>query len=146
MRDVVVIGAGISGLAAAWQLRAQGCDITVLERQTRTGGNAITERKNGFLIEHGPSTINAAVDEVRVLSENLGLDPSVVPLSDDVKRRFLVKDGALQGVAAHPLGFFTSSYLSPAARLRMLIAFTTYHQPQGNEKSRQHAAREGALS
>ena len=121
MRDVVVIGAGISGLAAAWQLRAQGCDITVLERQTRTGGNAITERKNGFLIEHGPSTINAAVDEVRVLSENLGLDPSVVPLSDDVKRRFLVKDGALQGVAAHPLGFFTSSYLSPAARLRMLL-------------------------
>jgi oxygen-dependent protoporphyrinogen oxidase len=120
MTDVVVIGGGISGLSAAWDLKSRGHSVTVLERQTRTGGNAISERRNGFLIEHGPSTINAAVNEVGTLSGSLGLDPAIVPLSDDVKRRYLVKGGTLSGVSARPLSFLTSSYLSPAARLRLL--------------------------
>ena len=120
MNDVVVIGGGVSGLSAAWDLKSRGHSVTVLERQTKTGGNAISERKKGFLIEHGPSTINAAVSEVGTLSASLGLDPAIVPLSDDVKRRYLVKDGTLSGVSARPLSFLTSSYLSPAARVRLL--------------------------
>jgi phytoene dehydrogenase-like protein len=51
--DVAIIGAGISGLVAAHSLRAAGCGVLVLERQVRPGGNAISERIGGFLMEHG---------------------------------------------------------------------------------------------
>ncbi|MCP3971906.1 MAG: NAD(P)/FAD-dependent oxidoreductase, partial [Rhodobacteraceae bacterium] len=56
-RKVAVIGAGISGLATAAALAECGCDVTVLERQVGVGGNAISERFDGFLMEHGPSTL-----------------------------------------------------------------------------------------
>ena len=59
MVDVAVIGGGVSGLATAWNLRRQGLDVVVLERQANPGGNAVSERIGGFLMEHGPSTIDA---------------------------------------------------------------------------------------
>ena len=62
-RDVVVIGGGVSGLTAAHSLMMRGFDVQLLERQIRTGGNAISERIDGFLMEHGPSSVNAAATE-----------------------------------------------------------------------------------
>ena len=121
MIDVAVIGGGISGLTAAYELRRKGYDVKVLERQVRPGGNAISENINGFLMEHGPSTINAAVPEVHDLSGALGLSSSVVELSDQVKHRYLVKHGKLNGIPVDPLGFLRSDYLSPIGRLRLMV-------------------------
>ena len=53
--DVIVIGAGVSGLAAAYDLSQSGHDVIVLERQVVVGGNAISERMGGFLMEYGPA-------------------------------------------------------------------------------------------
>jgi len=121
MIDVAIIGAGISGLTAAWQLKQQGLDVVVLERQQCAGGNAVSENINGFLMEHGPSTINAAVPEVGNLSTALGLAAAKVELGDDVKRRYLVKNDRLHGISVHPLGFLLSNYLSLPGRTRMLF-------------------------
>ncbi len=74
--DVAVIGAGISGLAAARELLRQGHRVVVLERQVRAGGNAISERVDGFLMEHGPSSVNAVSSAAGEFSTALGLDPS----------------------------------------------------------------------
>ena len=62
--DVIVIGGGVSGLTTAHDLVAQGYDVQVRERQMNIGGNAISERFDGFLMEHGPSTQNASVNGV----------------------------------------------------------------------------------
>jgi len=121
MIDVTIIGAGISGLTAAWQLKQQGLGVVVLERQQCAGGNAISENINGFLMEHGPSTINAAVPEVGKLSTAVGLTAAKVELGDDVKRRYLVKNDQLHGISVHPLGFLLSNYLSLSGRARMLF-------------------------
>ncbi len=120
MIDVAVIGGGISGLTAAIELKQQGYDVKVLERQVCSGGNAISENINGFLMEHGPSTINAAMSEVHNLSKAVDLESSTVRLSDDVKHRYLVKKGELKGISTHPLGFLTSDYLSLKGRLRLM--------------------------
>lgn len=45
---VVIIGAGLSGLACAWELQRQGCDVVVLEATARVGGRVLTNR-SGFL-------------------------------------------------------------------------------------------------
>ncbi|MDP7547441.1 MAG: NAD(P)/FAD-dependent oxidoreductase, partial [Alphaproteobacteria bacterium] len=72
--DVVIIGGGVSGLATAHDLKQRGHSVVVLERQAHTGGNAVSERRAGFLMEHGPSTMNAHLPVSNEISRQLGLD------------------------------------------------------------------------
>ncbi|MGM0558029.1 MAG: phytoene desaturase family protein [Myxococcota bacterium] len=55
MSDVIVIGAGFSGLAAAAHLAAGGADVRVLEKHDQPGGRARTWDKDGFHFDMGPS-------------------------------------------------------------------------------------------
>jgi phytoene desaturase len=57
MTRVVVIGAGLGGLAAALRLQGLGCDVTVLERRERPGGRAYQLRDRGYTWDTGPSLI-----------------------------------------------------------------------------------------
>ncbi len=118
--DVAIIGGGVSGLATAWALRQRGHCVVVLERQARPGGNAQSERIGGFLMEHGPSTIDARASAAADIAGQLGLSADHCELGPGVRNRYLVGDGALKGIPAHPLGFLMSDYLSVGGRLRML--------------------------
>jgi len=118
--EVAVIGGGISGLATAFALTGRGHRVVVLECQQRSGGNAISERIGGFLMEHGPSTINAMSEVACDVSNELGLDGDRVELGAGVRRRYLVGGGRLRAIATHPFGFLTSGYLSTRAKLRLL--------------------------
>lgn len=118
--DVIVIGGGVSGLATAQNLMARGLDVAVLERQIVAGGNAISERFDGFLMEHGPTTFNASVPDAVAHVAKLGLLEDASDLGPNVKRRYLRDQGKLTGVSAHPLGFLRSNYLSPLGRISML--------------------------
>jgi oxygen-dependent protoporphyrinogen oxidase len=134
MIDVAVIGGGVSGLATAAALMRDGRRVVVLERQVRTGGNAISERSGGFLMEHGPSSINGASEETGSWSRALGLDDQRVQLGAGVRRRYLVGGGGLFGISTHPLGFMTSGYLTLGARLRMMAEFAVPRgRPEGEE-------------
>lgn len=128
--DVLVIGAGISGLASAYELSRSGLDVIVLERQVVVGGNAISERVNGFLMEHGPSTVNALVSEANQFAEQLGIAKSRVDLGTGIHKRYLRDANGLHGIRTHALGFLTSPYLSIAGRLSVVCE---YFRPQRNK-------------
>ena len=119
--DVIVIGGGISGLATAHDLMGRGFDVQLLERQVRVGGNAISEKFDGFLMEHGPTTFNASVPEAVDQIKALDLLDSAHDLGPDVKRRYLRDNGNLTGISANPLGFFASDYLSLRGRTRIFL-------------------------
>jgi monoamine oxidase len=73
-RKVIVIGAGISGLAAAHALNTQGADVTVLEAKNRTGGRLWTDFSMGAPFEFGAGWIHGASDEnpVSNLADSVG--------------------------------------------------------------------------
>jgi len=63
--QVMVIGAGISGLACAKTLSQAGIDVRVLEADHRIGGRIKTDRKDGFLLDHGFQVLQTAYPEIR---------------------------------------------------------------------------------
>ena len=135
--DVAVIGGGISGLATACELTRQGHRVVVLERQVRAGGNAVSERIGGFLMEHGPSTVTAAIPDAARLSKSAGLDERRCDLGPEVRYRYLAGAGRLHRIATHPLGFLTSGYLSPLARLRLVAEMLV---PRGSGEAEETVA------
>ena len=135
MHDVIVIGGGISGLATAYDLMLRGLDVQLLERQVRVGGNAISERFDGFLMEHGPTTFNASVPEAVEQINALGLLDQAHDLGPNVKQRYLRDGGKLTGIAASPMGFFKSDYLSTKARFRILLEGLIPRNKSDNEET-----------
>src|SRR5262245_11267017 len=76
---IVVIGAGVSGLAAAWELaQTGGHQILVLESERRAGGIVVTEQVNGFIVEGGPDGFLAGEPELPALAAELGIAGRVV--------------------------------------------------------------------
>lgn len=57
LRDIIVIGAGIGGLAAAIRLAAAGRPVVVLEQNPQVGGKMGEVRADGFRWDTGPSVI-----------------------------------------------------------------------------------------
>ena len=68
----IVVGAGLSGLAAAHALARRGEHVLLLEASDRPGGVVRTERRSGFLLEVGPNTVRPS-SELWELIEELGL-------------------------------------------------------------------------
>src|SRR2546425_13182159 len=76
---VVVVGAGIAGLTAAWELqRSGGVDVTVLEAERRAGGVIVTEQVEGFIVEGGPDGFLAGEPELPALANELGIGDHIV--------------------------------------------------------------------
>lgn len=70
-RDVVVIGAGLTGLTTAFYLKRSGFDVEIVERENRIGGQIHTYRSGKYIFESGPNTGVVSYPEVAELFENL---------------------------------------------------------------------------
>lgn len=76
--DVVVVGAGLAGLAAARRLHEQGLDVLVLEARDRVGGRTLSQvQDDGRLIELGGQWVGPTQDAVLDLIAELGLETFV---------------------------------------------------------------------
>ncbi len=76
-KKVIIIGAGLAGLGAAYQLHKQGHEVTILEARLRAGGRVMTVRHpfaDGLYAEAGGEWINASHRHIIALAEELGLE------------------------------------------------------------------------
>ena len=55
--NIAVIGAGVTGLAAAARLASQGNRVTIFEKNNRIGGRMSQFTKDGFTFDMGPSIV-----------------------------------------------------------------------------------------
>ena len=72
--DVLVIGAGLAGLACARQLHRRGHSVQVLEASDRVGGRVRTERVDGFRVDRGFQVMLTAYPEARLALDYEALD------------------------------------------------------------------------
>jgi oxygen-dependent protoporphyrinogen oxidase len=88
--STVVVGGGLSGLAAAYRLQEAGHDVVVLERAPIAGGCARSEHRAGYLVDTGCDLINGTFARYLALVRELGLGDRLVRSSQIVD---IVRDG-----------------------------------------------------
>ncbi len=119
MKDtrVVVVGAGISGLAAAHALLERGAKVEVVEAGPAAGGRIRTFMEDGYLVEGGPNAVMDRDPRIkRLISATSGpWDPAPAKAP-----RYIVHGGRPVAVPMHPIRFLTSPLMPMAARLRLL--------------------------
>ncbi|MDR2012603.1 MAG: FAD-dependent oxidoreductase [Rhodanobacter sp.] len=71
--SIIVIGAGIAGLAAAHRLAAQGVNVTVLEAEDRPGGRMSTDMRDGWRIDRGAQFLSSGYRVIPELIQQCGL-------------------------------------------------------------------------
>ena len=139
-KHVIVIGAGLSGLACAHRLNQLGAEVTVLEASERAGGLLGTILKDGFLFESGPQSFQATEILVSLIRE-LGIE-NELQKADPSAARYILLHGRLQKIPTSPQAMLTSSLLGAGSRWRLLSEpFRRTIPPAGEESVAKFARR-----
>lgn len=118
--DAIVVGAGISGLAAAHRLKRSGFAVQVIEAAARPGGVIGTVTRDGCRFERGP---NSALDTTPLIGElvdHLGLNDALQFAAPAAEKRYVVRGGVLTALPTSPGAFLSSRLFSPSAKLALL--------------------------
>jgi protoporphyrinogen/coproporphyrinogen III oxidase len=92
--DIVIIGAGLTGLTAAYYLKKNGYNVILIEKNSKTGGVIDTVKEDGFVIETGPNTGVLSHPEVAELFEDLSDKCTLETANPESKRRLIWKSGS----------------------------------------------------
>lgn len=114
-----MLGAGITGLCAAYNLYRQGIDVTVYEKRGMAGGSIRTEQTGDWLTEHGPNTLMVRTKKVWDLIDELDLNSAIQEANREARKRFIVKDGVLKPLPMSLWDFITTDLFSASAKIRL---------------------------
>ncbi|WKG12885.1 phytoene desaturase family protein [Nocardia sp. PE-7] len=89
--EVVVVGAGLAGLAAALHLAGRGRTVTVVEREMFAGGRAGHRDVDGYLLDTGPSVLTMpeiVADTLAAVGEDLDSRLDLLPVAPAYRAHF----------------------------------------------------------
>jgi protoporphyrinogen/coproporphyrinogen III oxidase len=103
MKRIAIVGGGIAGLAAAYELsrladNGAALGVVLFEASPRLGGIVETVREGGFVIECGPDAWVTEKPWARELAEELGLGDEVIPSNDATRKTYVLMDSQLRAM------------------------------------------------
>jgi oxygen-dependent protoporphyrinogen oxidase len=114
----LVVGGGITGLAAAWEAVQRGHEVTLVEASDSFGGKVSTEVTDGFTIEHGPDSFVAYRPAALQLAAELGLSGQVQAVNGE--RTVYLRAGGKLRPLPQGMGMVLPTKLGPFVGTRIL--------------------------
>jgi oxygen-dependent protoporphyrinogen oxidase len=140
--DIVVVGGGIAGLSAAYELQRRGVRVRLLEAGPRLGGVILTERFDGWVVDAGPDSLLVQKPAAVSLCRELGIADRLVSTLEP-RAAYVLRDGRLHQIPEGSfLGFpisatalATSSLFTWAGKLRMACEVVIPRGPGDTDES-----------
>ncbi len=117
--DVIIIGAGISGLTCAFNLHKRGKEVCVLEHSDHIGGAIRSERIDGYLVEAGPNSTLETTPLLAELMDASGCKADLRYADARSDTRYILKNGKLTPLPMSPAAFVKTKLFSLSAKLRL---------------------------
>lgn len=118
--EVIIIGAGLTGLTMAFYLKKAGIDFRIIEKTGKTGGVIQTVSEKGFVYETGPNTGVVSNPEMAELFEDLAGKCELETADPNAKRRLIWKDGRWHALPSGLWSAITTPLFSWYDKFRIL--------------------------
>jgi protoporphyrinogen/coproporphyrinogen III oxidase len=123
----IIIGGGISGLSAAYDLAKAGIEHTLIEKQPRTGGVIETRNWDDCVLECGPDSFLSAKPEAMALIREVGLEADVIGSNDAERVTYILRhgrltrlpEGTMMFVPTNPASMLASPIVGWGTKIRM---------------------------
>ncbi|OIP83680.1 MAG: protoporphyrinogen oxidase [Porphyromonadaceae bacterium CG2_30_38_12] len=119
-KEIVIIGAGLTGLTLAFYLRKRGKNVLILEKNERTGGVINTVTEKGFTYETGPSTGVLSSLEIVELFEDLVQQCSLQVAAKGANKRYIWKKTKWEALPSGLLSAVRTPLFTLKDKLRIL--------------------------
>ena len=141
-KKAVIVGGGIAGLSAAYDLARAGIETTLFEKRPRLGGVIETQSWENCVFDSGPDSFISQKPEALALIKELGLESEVIGSNDHQRTTYILKkgrlialpDGVMMIVPSKIMPMVKSPLLSWATKTRM--GFELLRRPNGTPRDR----------
>ena len=119
-KKIVVLGAGISGLATAYWIYKNGLDVEVIDKNPEPGGVMESVFMDGFLFDRGPNSGLETSPLIKQLVEDSGLQDQFVYANQKGNKRYIFRNAELHPLPMNPAAFLRTKLFSGGAKLRLM--------------------------
>lgn len=121
MEEVVIIGAGITGLTTAYWLKKEGFKVKILESKDEVGGNIKTINHKDFIFDTGPNSGLETTPLISQLVQELNLQEEFVYADKSANKRYILRNNILHPLPMKPKDFLSTKLFSSKAKLRVML-------------------------
>ncbi len=119
-REIIIIGAGLTGLTIGYYLRKTGRNFVIVEKKEKPGGVIGTLSENGFVYETGPNTGVLSTPEIVDLFEDLTPGCIVEKAGSGAGKRYILKNGKWTPLPSGLLSAINTPLFSLSDKFRIL--------------------------